>query len=338
LSGSTSGINISGITSAAGTSANMFDLRFNWWGSNLGPVAGANVATSAMFAPTDSITTIGFVPFTPAAGTSAIVDRAGSGGRWSVYPVATVATDANASNCGWQYSSIMGPVLRVNGSELRGTYNTISNARDNASPIGTSSSTRANTDQIFVNNTSSYGGTNFGYTATEASYPIVFNSTDQPSAVRGLNLPTISIATGTGSIAIGSSFPSSFRIEGLRHISSVTGAFTGINFGNAFANTVTDNVIRSTVATPGTFIGINSTSAATTGTHVLSDNLINLHVSNSGPTEFSGVLLSSTSSGASANVNNNVISTAASGATRSVGIHVSTGANFSTLTVNANQI
>ena len=330
------GIKIDATTSSAATSANMFDLRFNWWGNVLGPRAGSNVATSPKFAATDSVTSIGFVAFSPAAPASFITDKAGNEGRWSIYPVAVSANDGSAT-CGWQYATMMGPVLRVDNTRttLLGMYNKIEDARDNANALATpaASSTRLNTDQIYVHASTSYSGTPFGYSATESTYPVVFNSTLQPSAVRGMNHPQITIASGTGSIQVGSSFPSGFTVENIKHAASV-GTFTGISFANAFANTATDNTITSSAAS--TFTGILTTSNAVTGTHIASDNII--RATNSAAT-FTGIEYSGAVSGTTASVDRNVISTTPStGSTKSTGIYI-LGNNFtSALSTTGNQI
>jgi hypothetical protein len=161
LSGNTSqGIVITTLANipANVSSDNFMDFRFNWWGSELGPERGASVSSVPYLASNDQVRVAGNIPFDHSGyPVSVMEDQAATGsGRWIIYPVATSSFDANGPACGWQYSTMMGAVLRVNSTSnlVLGTYNNITLAKD----AGLN-----NDEQIFVIAKSTYEGIDFGY-------------------------------------------------------------------------------------------------------------------------------------------------------------------------------
>jgi hypothetical protein len=289
LSGNTTGVNVLASTDNTANTTNMLDLRFNWWGSNLGPVKGTLVSNTPSFAgDTDSLKLIGHVPFTHSSGAK-IEDNSNNPstghGRWEVYPTATVATDANGTACGWNYTHIMPAVLRVNATAntLLGAYNTIANGRDDVgSTAGISSGARANTDQLYVLGPSTYGPSTFGYPSAPSTvhetYPIVFNAANEPSSIRGLTYPTINTLNTPGAITVGSAFPSGFTIKDYIKHFTVASSHTVLSFANPFGNTVEHNFMASNeIGGVGTgYTGISMTAGASGQTHTVRYNRVNL--------------------------------------------------------------
>ena len=336
LSGnSTAGVDVAATTSNTVSTTNMLDLRFNWWGSNLGPVKGTNVAAAPSFAGSDSLNIIGHVPFTH-AGTSKIEDAAASAyGRWMVYPSATVATDANGLSCGWNYTHMMPSVLRVNaaGNTLLGAYNTITNGRDDASTTaGVTSGARSTTDQLYVLGASSYGVATFGYpvTAGHETYPIQFTTANEPSTIKGLTYPTINAGNTTGTIEVTAAYPAGFTVRDyIKHLSN-SASHTVLSFANPFGNTVRNNYMASNNPTPASYTGISMIAGAAGQTHTIQDNNINLTDDGTGeawpgnalistesiPTTFVGISLSGTAGASPINVIcNNIHAASTSGST-----------------------
>ena len=272
LSSNTNGINISAITSNSVPTTNMLDLRFNWWGSELGPVKGSTVANAPSFAGTDSLKVIGHVPFTHTSG-SVIADANGAThGRWMIYPAATSATDGSGT-CGWQFNDMMSGVLRVNSARnsLIGNFATITAASQN---------TGNTSDQLYVIDESNYEATSFGYpnlTSPEPSYPVVFNQAGQPSTIKGLNYPTINPGNTTGLISVTSSFPTSFRVlDYIKHYQPASGNHTVLSFANAEGNTVQNNYFASNVLNGSNYKAISISGGSNGSTHNIINNRINL--------------------------------------------------------------
>jgi hypothetical protein len=337
LSGnSVAGVDVAAATSNTAPTSNMLDLRFNWWGSNLGPVRGTNVTNTPSLITSDSLNIIGHVPFThTGAGISKIEDAAATAfGRWMIYPAATVATDANGVGCGWQYTHMMPAVLRVNaaGNSLLGAYAKIDDARQDINlTSGISSGARNTTDQLFVLGPSTYGVATFGYptTAGHETYPIVFNAASEPSTIKGLTYPTINAGTSSGTISVGGAFPAGFSVlDYIKHISAATN-HTVLTFANAFGNTVKNNYMASNSATPTSYVGISMTAGS--GTHTVQDNKINMTDGATGnawpgsanitttastPTTFVGISFTGTSTAANLNVScNDIIANSTTGST-----------------------
>lgn len=271
-SNSTAGINVSAPTSNSTATSNFLDLRFNWWGSELGPVRGSTVASAPSFAGTDSLKVIGHVPFTHTSG-SVIADANGAThGRWMVYPAATSATDGSGT-CGWQFNDMMSGVLRVNsaGNSLIGNFATITAASQN---------TGNTSDQLYVIDSSRYGATSFGYpnlTSPEPSYPVVFSQAGQPSTIKGLNYPTINPGNTTGLISVTSSFPTSFRVlDYIKHYQPASGNHTVLSFANAEGNTVQNNYFASNVLVGSNYKAISISGGSNGSTHNIINNRINL--------------------------------------------------------------
>ena len=272
LASNTNGINISATTSNSAPTTNMLDLRFNWWGSELGPVKGSTVANAPSFAGSDSLKVIGHVPFTHTSG-SVIADANGAThGRWMIYPAATTATDGSGT-CGWQFNDMMSGVLRVNsaGNSLIGNFATITAASQN---------TGNTSDQLYVIDSSRYGATSFGYpnlTSPEPSYPVVFSQAGQPSTIKGLNYPTINPGNTTGLISVTSSFPTSFRVlDYIKHYQPASGNHTVLSFANAEGNTVQNNYFASNVLVGSNYKAISISGGSNGSTHNIINNRINL--------------------------------------------------------------
>lgn len=357
LSGNGNGIEITGITDITDPNTNMFDLRFNWWGSDLGPQRGAGVATNPLLAPTDSSRIIGHVPFNHNTG-AFIQDANGTThGRWMVYPVAVNNVDnIIGGSCGWQVQNVMGPVLRLNaaGNTLLGMYNTIANGRDNASALAYPAVTgaRTGTDQLVIVAGTTYNFVNYGYngsSSNETAYPVQFTADPQPSIIRGLNRPRIlASAGGTGSIAVTSAFPRAFQLRDFVEHVGQSPNYTAISFANEFGNTVDYNFITATNAAPTTFKGITCTNTAAGLVQTFTNNRINLGqnprwpggpaVAVSAPSEFTGIEVPSHGGNGSVVINNNELSVPST-APKSVGIYVNAQNNITnSVTINSNQI
>lgn len=345
LANNNMGIYAEAITDPNGPTTNMFDFRFNYWGSELGPVRGPNVAQNPLLAPSDSSRVIGHVPFNHTAGSSITQHPGQPYGRWMVYPVAVTATDGISGTCGWQYATMQAAVLRVNGDgdQLLGMYNTISNGRDNASALAYPAVTgaRSTTDQLFVVAGSTYNAINFGYpgaSSVEASYPVIFDESPEPSVIRGLNRPRIMMgALGTGNIRVAATYPSGFQVKDfIEHIAGSGSNVTMIQFLNPFANVVDYNFFASSFNhTSYTAIQFNSSSTADANNlQQFTNNRINLGQSpgwpgglsiTSAPTSFKGIEIVDRGpfGGNAVDISNNEISVnATASATRSIGIDV----------------
>ena len=354
------GVYVDGITNNNTVNTNMFDLRFNYWGSELGPVRGNGIANAPVFAKSDSVRIIGYVPFNHSNG-SLIEDNNGtSHGRWVIYPVAVTATDASAA-CGWTASTMMGPVLRVNGAgdQILGMYNTITNARDNASPLSYPATTgpRNTSDQIVLvagTGVTPYG--TFGYAAAssvEPSYPVVFDQAPQPSVIRGLNRPRITMGVGgTGNIRVASTYPTGFTIKDfIEHIATSGANVTMIEFLNPYSNVADYNFMTSSF-NHTSFTGIrfdNSTATDANNTQTFTNNRITLGRNPawpgmsgilSAPISFIGIEIANRGTGGnnSVNVSNNEISTNVASGTKSTGISINATNNNSASSVNSNII
>jgi hypothetical protein len=279
-----------------------------------------------------------------------------------VYPVAVTPNDATAGTCGWQFATVMGPVLRVNqaGNTILGMYNTISNGRDNLSPLAYPAVTgvRSTTDQLFVVAGSTYNAVNYGYpsaSSVESAYPVVFSQALQPSVLRGLNRPRILMGTGptaTGTIQVASTYPTGFTIKDfIEHIASSGSTVTMIQFLNPFSNTADYNFITSSF-NHTSFTGIqfnNNTNADANNVQTFTNNRINLGQSpgwpggpavTSAPLSFEGIEIVDRGpfGGNAVNISNNEISVRQAAGTRSIGIDVNATNINNFGSVNFNQI
>jgi hypothetical protein len=356
LSGSTNGVEITGITDNTDPSTNMFDLRFNYWGSELGPVRGGGVAVDPLFATPDSVRIRGHVPFNHVTGSQIVDNNGTTHGRWSIYPVQINDQDGSLS-CGWQLSFMMQPVLRVNGAgdALLGMYSNISNARNDISSIFLPANPRSTSDQLFVVDSSVWNGITYGYvgaTDNEPSYPVIFDQSPQPSVIRGLERPRITKGTGTGNIRVASTYPTGFTIKDfISHVATSGSNVTMIEFLNPFSNTADYNFIASSFAHT-TFTGIrffNNTNADANNLQQFTNNRINFGQNpgwpggpsiTSAPTSFIGIQIADRGGfgGNGVIINNNEISTAAAVGTRSIGIDVNATNNNNFGTVSSNII
>ncbi|MFM8456743.1 MAG: hypothetical protein ACKOAK_08245, partial [Ignavibacteria bacterium] len=242
LSGNTTaGIDIQATTSRTVATTNLLDLRFNWWGFNLGPVRGSGVASAPDFAGTDSLNIIGHVPFAHGTGSSIVDNNGTTHGRWMVYPAAITSTDATPIGCGWQYNDMMPAVLRVNTTAdvLLGGYAKIDEGRTNSNNVsGITAGARNTTDQLYILGPSTYGATTFGYPSAPGTphetYPIVFNAANEPSAIRGLTYPTINTGNTTGAIRVGSSFSAGFSVlDYIKHF-TISSSHDVLEFQNPY--------------------------------------------------------------------------------------------------------
>jgi hypothetical protein len=355
------GIYVEAITNPNGPTTNMFDFRFNYWGSELGPVRGPNVAQDPLLAPSDSSRIIGHVPFNHTTGSSIAQHPGQPYGRWIVYPVAVTPNDATAGTCGWQYQTMQAAVLRVNGNgdQLLGMYNRIFDARNNSLPLAypVTTGTRTGTDQIFVIAQSTYGPNTFGYNGTVESegsgnYPITFFADPQPSVIRGINRPTI-YTDESGSIRVTSDFPRGFVAKDfINHVSFGSGTYTGISFENNHPNIVDYNFFAATQPNPVSYTGIRYNSSSTADANnvqTFTNNRINLGQSpgwpggpavTSAPLSFKGIDIVDRGpfGGNAVNISNNEISVGQAAGTRSIGIDVNATNINNFGSVSGNQI
>jgi hypothetical protein len=351
----------------------MLDLRFNWWGSNLGPQIGSGVSNAPDFAGTDSLNIIGHVPFTHATGSSIVDVNGSTHGRWMVYPAATVSTDANGVSCGWNYTHIMPAVLRVNAAAntLLGAHNTIAAARDAAASIaGITTGARDITDQLYILGFSTYGSDEFGYRANTVDptnkpiangevFPVEFVDTPEPSTIKGLTYPAIRVGNTDGAFEIKSSYPAGFTIKDyIRHFYEDIADFTVLSFSNAHGNTVENNFMASN-GTPSSYVGISMTAGAASKTHTIQYNRINLSNGTKGeawpgssnnttelyttgisdPAVFKGISLTGTAGESPINVICNNIVLSASSGSLSKGIEFTSNASTSgAVNIEANVI
>jgi hypothetical protein len=352
------GIFVEAITDPNGPTTNMFDFRFNYWGSELGPVRGPHVAENPLLAPSDSSRVIGHVPFNHTTGSSIAQHPGQPYGRWMVYPVAVTANDATAGTCGWQYETMQAAVLRVNGdgNQLLGMYDRIGWARDNSNPKPFPvTGPRSGTDQIFVIAQSTYGAT-FGYNGTVESegsgnYPIVFDADPEPSVIRGINRPTI-YTDESGSISVTSTFPRGFTAKDfINHVSAGSGTYTGIRFANEYDNKVDYNFFTSLSSNPTSYTGITASYTAPGVFNEFTNNRINLgqfpswpggpNSAISAPSSFTGIEIPSygpNGTGFVTIANNEISTGSVSLPTKSVGIFVNAGQNIMGTQINFNQI
>ena len=363
LSGNTTaGIDINATTSRTVATTNMLDLRFNWWGSNLGPQIGSGVSNAPDFAGTDSLNIIGHVPFTHATGSSIVDVNGSTHGRWMVYPAAITSTDATPIGCGWQYNDMMPAVLRVNAtaSVLLGGYAKIDEGRTNTNNVsGIIAGARNTTDQLYILGPSTYGAT-FGYPSAPGTphetYPIVFNAANEPSAIRGLTYPTINTGNTLGAIRVGSSFPAGFSVlDYIKHF-TISPNHDVLVFENPFGNTVRNNFFASNNSSPSRYIGINMTAGATGQSHFIQSNRINLTdgadgetwpgaanittpatTTVSNPSEFIGVLLNGTSGASNINVSCNHFIANQTNGTKGI-VYTSAVANSGSVNIQSNSI
>jgi hypothetical protein len=363
LSGNTiAGIDINATTSRTVATTNMLDLRFNWWGSNLGPVKGLGVSNAPDFAGTDSLNIIGHVPFTHATGSSIVDNNGTTHGRWMVYPVAITSTDATPIGCGWQYNDMMPAVLRVDATAgvLLGGYAKIDEGRTNSNNVsGITAGARNTTDQLYILGPSTYGVT-FGYPSAPGTphetYPIVFNAANEPSAIRGLTYPTINTGNTPGAIRVGSSFPAGFSVlDYIKHFTT-SSSHDVLVFENPFGNTVRNNFFASNNLSPTRYVGINMSAGAVGQSHIIQSNRINLTdgfdgetwpgaanittpnttgVSN--PSEFIGVLLNGTAGASNINVSCNHFIANQTNGTKGI-VYTSDVANSGSVNIQSNSI
>jgi len=262
----TNGIILNGI--AAATAA--ISVKFNYWNDNMGPRINSIVNNL----PDRTYPSNTIYPFVSAGGSLIQQDVSwmsiganNPGAKFSILPVVISSTDRESGTCGWQPKDVMGPVLRMNaaGTQIKGTYNTITAARDDNSNFqynswGTYSlGNRLATDEIWVLGTDN--GNITGYSGVEPSYPVTFpdptDPTDvvEPRAIRGyLGGKGIIQAGNSGMISVSSSRNTGFEIDNL-DVENQSNAATVTVFN--FANTSGDDYIHDCVFTHGGGVGPN---------------------------------------------------------------------------------
>lgn len=267
------GITLNGV--APTTAA--ISARFNYWNDDMGPMINdvANNLPDRTY-PSNTV-----YPFVNASG--ALIEQNPSwmslganspGSKFSVLPVVISSTDRESGTCGWQPTDVMGPVLRMNtlGTVIKGTYNNITEARDDNSSYSFDtfwgiypSGIRLASDEIWVLGTSN--GNITGYAGFEPSYPVEFpNPTDptnveEPSAIRGYLGAQGIITTGnSGMISVTNSRNSGFEIDNL-DVDNQSSELLVTVFD--FANTSGNDYIHDCVftnsggASPDQYTGIN---------------------------------------------------------------------------------
>ena len=262
----TNGINLSSVV--LGTAP--ISVKFNYWNNNMGPKINA-IANNL---PDRTYPSSTIYPFVSPNG--ALIQQDVSwmsigannpGAKFSILPVVITSTDRENFTCGWQPKDVMGPVLRMNaaGTEIKGTYNNITAARDDNSNFqynswGTYSlGNRLATDEIWVLGTDN--GNITGYSGVEPSYPVIFpdptDPTDvvEPRAIRGyLGAKGIIQAGNSGMISVSSSRNTGFEIDNL-DVENQSNAATVTVFN--FANTGGEDYIHDCVFTHGGGVGPN---------------------------------------------------------------------------------
>ena len=262
----TRGIYLTNVSSATAP----ISVKFNYWNDNMGPrinVSGNNLPDRSY--PSNTV-----YPFVSSTGSIIEQDIPwmfngpnDPGAKFSILPVVISSTDRETFTCGWQPKDVMGPVLRMNqdGTQIKGTYNNITAARDDNSNFqynswGTYSlGNRLATDEIWVLGTDN--GNITGYSGVEPSYPVIFpdptDPTDvvEPSVIRGyLGAKGIIQAGNSGMISVSSSRNTGFEIDNL-DVENQSNAATVTVFN--FANTGGDDYIHDCVFTHGGGVGPN---------------------------------------------------------------------------------
>ena len=346
------GITLSGV--APTTAA--ISARFNYWNDGMGPM----INDAANNLPDRTYPSNTVYPFVSANG--ALIEQSPSwmsaganspGAKFSVLPVVITSTDRESGTCGWQPQDVMGPVLRMNaaGTVIKGTYNTITAARDDNNDYQFNSwgyyslGSRLASDEIWVLGTSN--GNITGYDGIEPSYPVEFpNPTDptnveEPSAIRGyLGAQGIITAPSTGMISVTNSRNSGFEIDNL-DVENQSNAITVTVFD--FANTSGNDYIHDCVFTdingvgPDQYIGINYSGNSAGRFQVERDTTIDIDAVNYTGISIAGANLANTTNISVNNLNTGIITNNAIGIlVTSAGTGMSVNHNILTSTQSDN--
>lgn len=354
-------------------------VKFNYWNNNMGPRINSIVNNL----PDRTYPSNTIYPFVSAGGSLIQQDvnwmslgPNSPGAKFLILPVVISSTDRESGTCGWQPKDVMGPVLRMNaaGTQIKGTYNNITAARDDNSNFqynswGTYSlGNRLADDEIWVLGTDN--GNITGYTGIEPSYPVIFpdptDPTDvvEPRAIRGyLGGKGIIQAGNSGMISVSSSRNTGFEIDNL-DVENQSNAATVTVFN--FANTSGDNYIHDCVFTHGgggvgpdqytgikysgtsngrfrvendttlSIVAVNYTGISIAGSNLASTTNISNNRFNTGiiTTNATGILV--TSAGTGITINNNLLTSAQS--TNYSGIDASGFPGAETIAVTSNNI
>lgn len=324
----TNGIILNGI--AAATAA--ISVKFNYWNDNMGPRINSIVNNL----PDRTYPSNTIYPFVSAGGSLIQQDvnwmsigANNPGAKFSILPVVISSTDRESGTCGWQPKDVMGPVLRMNaaGTQIKGTYNTITAARDDNSNYqynswGTYSlGNRLATDEIWVLGTDN--GNITGYSGVEPSYPVIFpdptDPTDvvEPRAIRGyLGGKGVIQAGNSGMISISSSRNTGFEIDNL-DVENQSNAATVTVFN--FANTSGDNYIHDCVFThpggvgPNQYTGIKYSGTSNGRFRVENDTTLSIVAVNYTGVSIAGSNLANTTNISNNRFNTGIITTNATG-------------------------
>lgn len=325
----TNGIILNGI--AAATAA--ISVKFNYWNDNMGPRINSIVNNL----PDRTYPSNTIYPFVSTSGSLIQQDvnwmsigANNPGAKFSILPVVISSTDRETGTCGWQPKDVMGPVLRMNaaGTQIKGTYNTITAARDDNSNFqynswGTYSlGNRLAADEIWVLGTDN--GNITGYSGVEPSYPVIFpdptDPTDvvEPRAIRGyLGGKGVIQAGNSGMISISSSRNTGFEIDNL-DVENQSNAATVTVFN--FANTSGDNYIHDCVFThsgggvgPNQYTGIKYSGTSNGRFRVENDTTLSIVAVNYTGVSIAGSNLASTTNISNNRFNTGIITTNATG-------------------------
>ena len=348
----TNGIILNG--TAAATAA--ISVKFNYWNDNMGP----RINSIANNLPDRTYPTNTIYPFVSAGGSLIQQDvnwmslgANSPGAKFSILPVVISSTDRESGTCGWQPKDVMGPVLRMNaaGTQIKGTYNNITAARDDNSNFqynswGTYSlGNRLADDEIWVLGTDN--GNITGYTGIEPSYPVIFpDPTDpsdvvEPRAIRGyLGGKGIIQAGNSGMISVSSSRNTGFEIDNL-DVENQSNAATVTVFN--FANTSGDDYIHDCVFThgggvgPDQYTGIKYSGTSNGRFRVENDTTLSIVAVNYTGVSIAGSNLASTTNISNNRFNTGIITTNATGIlVTSAGTGITINNNLLTSTQSTN--
>ena len=338
---------------------------FNYWNDDMGPKI--NDLTNPNNLPDKTYPSHTVYPFINASG--ALIEQSPSwmsaganipGSKFSVLPVVISSTDRESGTlgtpgtCGWQPQDVMGPVLRMNlaGDIIKGTYNNITEARDDNSSYsfdlfwGTyPSGIRLASDEIWVLGTSN--GNITGYDGIEPFYPVEFpnlsdpNNVLEPSAIRGyLGAQGIITAGNTGMISVTNSRNSGFEIDNL-DVENRSSHPTVTVFD--FANTSGDDYIHDCVftddgiASPIQYTGINYFGSSNGRFQVERDTTSAINADNYTGISIAGADLANTTNISVNKLNTGIITTNAIGIlVTDAGTGMSVNDNILTSTSSAN--